>query len=238
MPSALFGWPDQGLSLDIAVHLGTLLAVIVYLRRDLIALIRGFLLRITGRGDSPESRLAVQLIIATLPAGIAGLLLHSHPLVSSRSIVVVGVTSIVFAFVLWIADIRAAQRSTALSTKELTLGAALFIGFAQALAIIPGTSRSGVTLTAARLLGMDRTSAARFSFLLSIPIIMAAGLLLLIEARDQTLDWFLLGYGAAVSALFALLTIHYFLRLLPKVGVVPFVIYRILFGLFLLLWLG
>ena len=127
-----------------------------------------------------------------------------------------------------------------LAYSSLDSSRALFIGVAQAFALIPGTSRSGVTMTAARFLGLTRADSARFSFLLSIPIILASGLALVGANRTASaaIDSMTLGYAAAVSALVAFLTIHFFMRLLPRVGVLPFVIYRILFGALLLVWLA
>jgi undecaprenyl-diphosphatase len=157
-----------------------------------------------------------------------------------RALGIVAVTSIVFALLLWAADARAQRRGDALGLETLGFTGALFIGCAQALALIPGTSRSGVTLTAARILGLRRESAAKFSFLLSIPIILASGLLLTVDAAvdEPSFDWGLLAYAAFASALVAFASIHFFMRLLPRVGVLPFVIYRLLFGAALLLWLS
>lgn len=226
--------------MDIAVHLGTLLAVIAYLRSELVGVTRGLVRWSSGRGSSAESRLGLQLIVASIPAGLGGLLLHSVAQADTRSVPLVAGASIFFALVLWWADARATNSSRVRSMSELSLGAAVFIGFAQAFALIPGASRSGVTLTAGRMLGLDRASAARFSFLLSVPIILATGLLLAIEAGEgrQAVEWSRLAYATGLSALVALLTIHFFMRLLPRVGVLPFVIYRLVFGAILLLWLA
>ena len=240
LPAALLGWQDQGLTLDIAVHLGTLVAVILYLRRDLMALAAGSCRWLLKRVESDESRLALKLLVATLPAGLAGLALRAVIEANARSLAIVAATSIIFAVLLWLADRSGARRANALPFSELTVPGALFIGVAQAFALIPGTSRSGVTMTAARFLGLTREDSARFSFLLSIPIILASGLALVGANRTASaaIDSMTLGYAAAVSALVAFLTIHFFMRLLPRVGVLPFVIYRILFGALLLVWLA
>ena len=192
------------------------------------------------REESYESRLALKLIVATLPAGLAGLALRAVIEANARSLAIVAATSIIFAVLLWLADRSGARRSNARPFSELTVPGALFIGVAQAFALIPGTSRSGVTMTAARFLGLTREDSARFSFLLSIPIILASGLALVGANRTASaaIDSMTLGYAAAVSALVAFLTIHFFMRLLPRVGVLPFVIYRILFGALLLVWLA
>ena len=240
LPAALFGWQDQGLTLDIAVHLGTLAAVILYLRRDLRGLVAGSCKWLLKREESHESRLALILIVATLPAGLTGLALRAVIEANARSLVIVAATSIIFAVLLWLADRSGKRRVNAVPFSEITVTGALFIGVAQAFALIPGTSRSGVTMTAARFLGFSREDSARFSFLLSIPIILASGLALLGATRSSSsaIDMTTLCYAAAVSVTVAFLTIHFFMRLLPRIGVLPFVIYRILFGALLLVWLA
>jgi undecaprenyl-diphosphatase len=239
LPAALFGWVDQGLTLDIAVHLGTLVAVIVYLRLELLSLIKGSFDWLLTRTANEDSRLAFKLAVATLPAGVAGFLFRSIIEANARSIGLVATTSIVFAVLLWLADRSGARRARTVAFSQLSVSGAFFIGAAQALALIPGTSRSGVTMTAARFLGISREDSARFSFLLSIPIILASGLALFFDARavSSAVNYSTLAFAATVSALTAFLTIHYFMRLLPKIGVLPFVIYRILFGVLLIVWL-
>ena len=177
--------------------------------------------------------------MATLPAGAAGFLFRSIIEANARSLALVATTSIVFAVLLWLADRSGSRRARNVAISQLSVSGAFLIGAAQALALVPGTSRSGVTMTAARFLGFSREDSARFSFLLSIPIILASGLALLVDTRavSSAVDYSTLGFAAAVSALTAFLTIHFFMRLLPRVGVLPFVIYRILFGLFLIVWL-
>lgn len=227
------------MTLDIAVHLGTLVAVIIYLRHELLRLITGSLKWLSTRVANEDSRLAFKLAVATLPAGVAGFLFRSIIEANVRSLALVATTSIVFAVLLWLADRSGSRRARNVAISQLSVSGAFLIGAAQALALIPGTSRSGVTMTAARFLGFSREDSARFSFLLSIPIILASGLALLVDTRavSSAVDYSTLGFAAAVSALTAFLTIHFFMRLLPRVGVLPFVIYRILFGLFLIVWL-
>lgn len=227
------------MTLDIAVHLGTLVAVIIYLRHELLRLITGSLKWLSTRVANEDSRLAFKLAVATLPAGVAGFLFRSIIEANARSLALVATTSIVFAVLLWLADRSGSRRARNVAISQLSVSGAFLIGAAQALALIPGTSRSGVTMTAARFLGFSREDSARFSFLLSIPIILASGLALLVDTRavSSAVDYSTLGFAAAVSALTAFLTIHFFMRLLPRVGVLPFVIYRILFGLFLIVWL-
>lgn len=239
LPSLLLGWPDQGLLLDIAVHLGSLLAVLVFFRNDLFGMCSGLARSLRSRTWNAESALAVKLGVASLPAGFAGLLLHSAIQAHARSLAVLAGSSVLFALALWYADSRAQSRSQSAGLAALNYKGALLVGVAQTFALIPGTSRSGVTLTAARLLGLSRKASARFSFLLSIPIILASGGLLLVDvpSEQMAIDWPMLVLAAAVSAAVALAAIHFFLKWLPLVGVLPFVIYRLLFGTLLLLWL-
>ncbi len=163
----LFGWPDQGLAFDAVTHLGTLAALLAYFRTELRALVTGALSR----------RLAVLIIVATIPAGIAGVALGSWIETHVRSALVIAVTTAAWGIVMWLAD-RRAVASLAITGEPLehvTWTQSLIIGIAQALALIPGTSRSGITITAGLLTGLDRATAARYAFLLSIPITAAAG---------------------------------------------------------------
>ncbi len=226
-PSLLLGWADQGLAFDVAVHVGTLSAVLLYYRDDLLRMANRWLRSLAGGGACDDSRMVWYLAVATLPAGVAGLLAGGFIEEHLRTLTVIATTTLVFGLLLGLAD-----RRTVNSDPERALGmrVALLIGFAQALALVPGVSRSGVTMTAALLLGMRRQSAARFSFLLSIPIIASAGMLKvweLLAAGESRVDWVAMGLGVAVSGLSAYACIAAFLRLLDKVGFMPFVYYRI-----------
>lgn len=177
------------------------------------------------------------LILATVPAGLAGITAGDFIEDNLRSLPVIATTTLLFGLLLGLADRRVRRAN---GERPLSLAVALLVGLAQMLALIPGVSRSGVTMTAALFLGMGRQSAARFSFLLSIPIIASAGLLKAWElmSGDIVVDWFVLGLGVAVSGISAYACIAAFLRLLDKVGFMPFVYYRILLGLALyLVWL-
>ncbi|GGY45059.1 undecaprenyl-diphosphatase 1 [Bacterioplanes sanyensis] len=231
LPSQLFGWPDQGLAFDVAVHLGTLLAVMFYFRRDIWHISRRFVATGWHQPDD-DARLGWWIIVATLPAGFAGLFLNDWIAMHLRSVEVITATTLIFGGVLWLAHASAHEQRTLL---QMTLAAALVIGLAQALALIPGTSRSGITMTAALLLGFNRMDAARFSFLLSIPLILAAGLLKGAEllAADHAPDWLMLAVATLVAAVSAWLCIYYFLAWLQRIGLMPFVIYRLLLGLVL-----
>lgn len=232
LPSALFGWEDQGLVFDVAVHVGTLLAVMLYFRQDIGRLIVGWFQSLGGR-HSTDSKLAWWVILATIPAGLAGLLAADLIETFLRSPYVIGITTIVFGLALWWADATARLQ---LSMEQMTWKHALWIGVAQAISLIPGTSRSGITMTAALMMGLDRVSAARFSFLLSIPIIILSGgyqgSKLLAEPTHYDIGAILLGTG--ISFVSALVCIHFFLKIISRMGLLPFVIYRLLLGIVLL----
>ncbi|MBD3610764.1 MAG: undecaprenyl-diphosphate phosphatase [Gammaproteobacteria bacterium] len=229
----LVEWPDQGLAFDVAVHVGTLSAVVWYFRKELMAMTHDWTISVVERKAVGESRLAWAVIFATIPAGLAGILFKDVIEDQLRSPVVIAATTILFGLLLWYADVIGKRERTEhkLDWKDI-----LFIGLAQAMALIPGTSRSGATITAGLLLGLSRAAAARFSFLLSIPIITAAGLLHLKELIESALpvDWSSIIWGTVVSAFSAYLCIHLFLKMLDRIGMLPFVIYRLLLGMVLL----
>lgn len=230
LPSLLFSWQDQGLNFDVAVHAGTLIAVVLYFRSDIQRLMAAFMSSILSRTQTEDSKLAWMLIAATIPAGLSGLLFSGQIELYGRSLMLIGVTSIVFGLLLFVAD-RVGSKRRALA--EIDWKTVAIIGFSQVLALLPGTSRSGVTMTAALFCNLDRASAARFSFLLAIPIIAASGLLRGIDlwrADTVAVEWFTLVYAIVVSALVAILCIHYFLKLIERIGFLPFVIYRVLLG--------
>lgn len=237
LPSVFWGWPDQGLTFDVAVHLGTLVAVLVYFRSDVRRLLAAWFLSLGSGKTNDDSRLVWLLIIATLPAGIAGLLFADVLEQYARSVGVIAISSIFFALLLLWADKTGMNRR---ELSDLNWKRALFIGIAQMLALIPGTSRSGVTMTAALFCNLNRQAAARFSFLMAIPIILASGSLKFIDLLqgdggfNLAIDWLTLVYAAGLSALVAFSCIHFFLRLIESIGFLPFVIYRIVLGLLLL----
>lgn len=228
----LFDWPDQGLAFDVAVHVGTLLAVLVYFLGEVRAMVRSWLASVLGGPSTPDSRLAWALIVATLPVVVAGLAMNSVE-DRLRDPVVIAAATGFFALVLWWADGYARPGK---DEHGLTWRQVLWIGFAQVLALIPGTSRSGITITAGLALGLSRRAASRFSFLLAIPVIFAAGSLKtydLVALPDPT-PWGAVLLGVAISGLAAYLCIHWFLRLVERIGMLPFVIYRILLAAVLL----
>ncbi|AHI32278.1 undecaprenyl-diphosphate phosphatase [Marinobacter salarius] len=236
LPSQVFGWPDQGLAFDVAVHVGTLAAVIWYFRAEVGRLTVAWVGDTVRGRVGQDSGLAWAVIAGTIPAGLAGLLLNDFIETSLRSGLVIAVSTIGFGLVLWWSD-AVGRRNRDL--PALTMKDAVIIGVAQALALIPGTSRSGITITAALFLGFGREAAARFSFLLSIPLILAAGLLKTLELVEQggATGWAAIALGAALSFVSAVVCIHLFLKFLERLGLMPFVIYRLVLGLLLLVML-
>jgi len=228
IPAQLFDLPDQGLAFDIAVHVGSLFAVVFYLRADIYRLAAGWLTSISGGAASAESRLVWFLAIGTIPVGLGGLLfgglIESH----LRSITVIATTTIVFAILLAIADRKGSQQR---DMNSLTWRGALIIGLAQMLALVPGTSRSGITITAALALGFERQEAARYSFLLAIPVIVLSGGYQALELTSETMvAWQEMMIGTIVAAITALISIHFFLALVKRIGMMPFVWYRLVLG--------
>ncbi len=229
----VLGWPDQGLAFDVAVHLGTLIAVVSFFRKDIVKLFLAWIGSLSGKGMTAEARLAWGVILGTIPAGIVGLLFKDYIEIYLRSPLVIAATTIIFGLLLWYADHRARLVRDELSLKWQDF---LVIGGAQALALIPGTSRSGITITAGLLLGLTREAAARYSFLLSIPIIVLSGLGVTSDLLSSTepVDWNALLLGTVLAAISAFVCIHLFLAWINRMGMLPFVIYRLCLGAFLL----
>ncbi|HEX9803833.1 MAG TPA: undecaprenyl-diphosphate phosphatase [Gammaproteobacteria bacterium] len=231
----LGGWEDQGLAFDVAVHVGTLSAVVWYFRGELSVMLRDWVASLVQRRRVGDSNLAWAVGFGTIPVGLAGLLFKDVVETSLRSPLVIAVATIVFGLLLWWADARGKR-----VRDEHSIGwrDVLIIGVAQAIALIPGTSRSGITMTAGLMVGLDRAAAARFSFLLSIPVILLAGGLNTLELARSPLpvEWTALLLGAALSAASAYLCIHLFLKALERIGMLPFVLYRLALGA-VLLWI-
>ncbi len=228
----LTGWQDQGLAFDVAVHVGTLVAIVWYFRHELIVMTRDWSCSLTTGKTTTNSRLAWAVLFGTIPAGLAGLLFKDFIETELRSPLVIASTTVIFGLFLWWADARGRRER---DEYTLTWQDILLIGCAQALALIPGTSRSGITMTAALMLGLTRQGAARFSFLLSVPVILLAGGFKTLDLvqMEAPVDWLALFLGTLLSAVSAYLCIHWFLKLLERIGMVPFVIYRLLLGAFL-----
>jgi undecaprenyl-diphosphatase len=230
----LLGWEDQGLIFDVAVHVGTLGAVVIYFRSELLRMSRDWLQSLATRRNTAESRLAWGVLIGTIPVGLCGLLFKDGIEMYLRSPQVIAIATIGFGLLLWWADVFGKRHRDEYSLRLTDI---LLIGVAQAVALIPGTSRSGITMTAGLILGLSRQAAARFSFLLSIPVITLAGLLAIKDLleQDHLIDGGALLTGALISGITAYFCIHFFLKLLERVGMLPFVIYRLALGTVLLL---
>jgi undecaprenyl-diphosphatase len=233
----LLGFSDQGLAFDVAVHIGSLLAVITYFRRELKIMAEEFLHSLGAPERATEnSRMIWLLLLGTLPIVVVGGLLKAAVETDLRSAAVIATTTIVFGLLLFWADIRGRKERSefSLSWKD-----AFVIGLLQALAIIPGTSRSGITITAGLLLGLTREAASRFSFLLAIPTILLSGGLVTLDLlrSSHPVQWSELLLGASLSFIAAYLCIHFFLRLIEKSGMLPFVIYRLILGAVIFIFL-
>ena len=222
----LVEWTDQGLAFDVAVHFGSLIAVVVFFREDIVGLLRGGVQILGGDVRSPQAYMALAIALGTIPAAAAGLLFASWIEANLRDPAIIVYTLAGYGILMALAD-RYAKREKGIT--EVRIKDALIIGAAQALALVPGTSRSGVTITAGRLLGFERQDAARFSFLLSAPVILLAtldkgGELIL---GSVPVAWGELALGAAVSAVVAYLSIEFFMRFVTRIGLAPFAIYRL-----------
>ena len=244
-------WQDQGLAFDVVLNTATWLAIVIYLRRDIGDLVNGFFSSIIKKTSMTEqtharARLAWMILVATIPVGVAGLLARDIIALRLRTFEVIAISSIVWGIVLWIGD-RKASGAGKVKLKDIysiRWSDAIIIGLAQAIALIPGTSRSGITITAALLIGMSRGGAARFSFLLAVIVGALAG-------AKETVDMIQVGIqtpimplivGFIVAFITAYLVIHFFLRLLDgserkkaSSSMTPFVGYRVGLGIVLLL---
>ena len=232
LAALIVGWQDQGLLMDVAAHAGSLLAVLIYFRKPLFDM-QNALFNSQAENRRQMLRLMAGIIIATIPIIVSGLIFADHIEKYTRSGQVIALTTIVFALLLGCAD-RIARQSH--DEYALAWRAVIFIGCAQAFALIPGASRAGVTMTAALMMGLTKVAAARFSFLLSIPAILAA-----VGYKSMQLFGTPLSMNVAalltifiLSGMVAYLCIDAFIRFVSIVGMMPFVIYRIILGLLLL----
>lgn len=224
-----FGLPYQGLMFDLALHLGTLFAIVAYFWRDLLVLARETLALRSLRAVNPMQRMGIGIVLSTIPAAIVGASMPDAFTESLRTPVLIAINLIVFGVLLGLADWkgRQARDATTVGYRD-----ALLIGLAQALALIPGTSRSGVTMTAALALGLTRDAAARYSFLMAVPItVLACAHGAMSFARgNEALDGKALVLGIAVAAIAGVAVIHFLLAVLRRVGTAPFIVYRIALG--------
>ena len=244
----LFGWKDQGLEFDVALHFGTLFSVLIYFFRDWLRILANGLgfsgLAVLGSDPSLDRnpRMLWYLIAASIPAGIAGLLFKDTIESTLRSPYVMGTMLIAVGLIMWAAERFAKHERT---MGEMSLKDCLFIGGAQALALVPGTSRSGITMTAGLFRNLDRATAARFSFLLSTPIVTGAAMKGFLDLRKhggltaETMPS--LAIGIVVTAITGCFVIAVLLKFLRTNSVLPFVVYRVAFGIFVIalaLWRG
>ncbi len=235
----LFGWQDPGAAFSAVIQLGTVAAVILYFGRDLVRLAGAFFQSIAHRSplESTESRLAWFVVIGTIPVGVAGLLFKKSIETSLRSLYVIAIALIVLALVLFVVERVAPHRKT---LEQMTLGDGIVIGLCQAMALIPGSSRSGTTLTGGLAVGLKREDAARYSFLLSIPATTAAGIFELrhfVRASDHPSTGVLI-IGTLFSFGAGMLAISGLLRFLRTHSTGVFVVYRVIVGVLLLVLLG
>ncbi|MCK0163496.1 undecaprenyl-diphosphate phosphatase [Marinobacter sp. S6332] len=224
---AFFDWVDQGVAFDLAVHVGTLLAVVLYFRADVFSIARDGLISISRRRVVGQGALALYLVIGTIPAGLAGLALLDIIDNELRAVEIIFATTLFFGLLLGVADWMPKRQR---SLDSLNWKDALLVGIAQAIALVPGTSRSGITITAGLFLGMSRETASRFSFLLAIPITALASAVKLLEVAtaDIAVDWSAFLVGGVTSFIIAITAIHFFLKWLNKVGMWPYVVYRVI----------
>ena len=227
LPSQILGWADQGLSFDVAVNTGSLFAVVIYFRHEIVVLAKAWFTSLASKQQTQESKLAWWIILATIPAVIVGFTAKDFIETHFRNTLVIAITTIVFGLLLWAAD-----RMSKAQLTEFQMGwkKALLIGLAQAMALIPGT------MTAALMLGLTRDAAARFSFLMSVPVSFGAALLVTkdLVSSPAPIDYQALGLGIVVSFVAAYLCIHFFLKFISKIGMTPFVLYRLALGAILL----
>ena len=222
----LLGWADQGLAFDVAVHVGTLVAILIYFKDRIAALLRDFFASIAQKKAVGQSTLVWATGFGTIPVGLFGLAFGDFIEQYARNGALIAIMTIVFGLILGFAD----KKSGAKDETDITVKIALIIGLAQAIALIPGVSRSGVTMTAALMLGFSRTASANFSFVL------AGGLeALKVFKMPDSLPWSDLAIGAAISGVSAYLCVRLFMAMLQRISMMPFVIYRLVLGVFLLL---
>ena len=243
IPSQIGIWSDQGLTFDVAVHFGSLFAVIIYFRREVRDLIHQFF-ALVGKilafksdfrnelGRTEDTINLVHLVVATIPILLAGFILKDIAENQLRSLPIIATSTILFGLILWLAD---SKRTIQKNQTRMNMSRAFLIGIAQIAAIIPGASRSGVTISAALFLGMDRERASKFSLMLGIPTICGAMALLTSQLPIADLSSISISFiGAAlISFSVAYTSIHYFLKYISKWGFFPFVIYRLCLGTFL-----
>jgi len=231
----LFGMKDQGLAFDVVLHFGTLCAIIYYYRYSLLSMSKGFFNSLQTRRLEGDAGLAWAVLLGTIPVGLAGIYFKDDISLNLRSVEVIAFTTIFFGLLLGFSDWL--HRRLDRVHDVIRASDVLIVGCFQALALIPGTSRSGITITAALLIGLSRQMSIKFSFLLAIPVITLATLVNIFDLVNESaeVDWLMLTLGFVISAVTAYATVVFFVRLIDRIGFLPFVVYRILLGALLLL---
>jgi len=237
-------WPDQGLLFDIAVHVGTLAAVMLYFHKEVWQMILGVLDMLRLRFQTDAAHLTAMIAVSTIPLVLVAPVVKSFVETGLRSVVVIAVTSILFGLILWYADITAKKcmDDKSKSLRKMRFKDAFIFGLFQTLALIPGTSRSGSCMTAGRFLGFSRSDSSRYAMLMAMPVILMMGGYSFISdfeaglSLQDNMDEILLGAGISFTC--ALLAIHGLMKFVEKVGFLPFVIYRVLLGLLLLIFIA
>lgn len=230
----LFGFSDQGMAFDVAIHVGSLLAVIGYFRNELSQITRDFFASLGRPENSTEhSKMGWMIIVATIPIIFTGVAFKSFIELHMRTAMMIAIPTIIFGLLLYWSDItgRKEREASSIEWKD-----ALIIGLFQSIAIFPGTSRSGITMTAGLMLGLTREASSRFSFLIAIPTIIMSGILVTYELviSNEQVIWSNLLFGATLSFISAYLCIHLFLSFIERCGMLPFVIYRLILGVALI----
>jgi len=231
----LSGMKDQGLAYDVVLHFGTLCAIVYYYRCSLLSMSKSFFNSLQTRRFEGDAGLAWAVLLGTIPVGLAGIIFKNDISINLRSVEVIAFATIFFGLLLGFSDWLHSRMDRV--RDVIRASDVLIVGCFQALALIPGTSRSGITITAALLVGLSRQMSIKFSFLLAIPVITLATLAKMFDLVNESVevDWLMLTLGFIVSTITAYATVVFFIRLVDRIGFLPFVIYRILLGALLLL---
>ena len=231
----LSGMKDQGLAYDVVLHFGTLCAIVYYYRCSLLSMSKSFFNSLQTRRLEGDAGLAWAVLLGTIPVGLAGIIFKNDISINLRSVEVIAFATIFFGLLLGFSDWLHSRMDRV--RDVIRASDVLIVGCFQALALIPGTSRSGITITAALLVGLSLQMSIKFSFLLAIPVITLATLAKMFDLVNESVevDWLMLTLGFVVSAVTAYATVVFFIRLVDRIGFLPFVIYRILLGALLLL---
>lgn len=228
-------WADQGVVFDVALHVGTLFAVLLYFRKETVMALNGKLNLLKLNYKTPNARLVINLAISTIPLIVFGFVMKDFVANAGRSMAVLATTSIVFGLLLYLCDKKSCTENTDINL--INSKQALLFGLFQAIAIIPGTSRSGICMTAGRVLGYDRETASRYAMLMAIPVIFLLGAYTMLSGMDSAINWRdntnELLWGIVLSFVSALAAIHLLMTFINRIGFTPFVIYRVLLGVFL-----